>query len=359
MQKNSKYSKMSRQINSSYTIVQKIIIGLFFLLLISGWVLGIIGFGYSIFLKQIIDSTEYFKSKTNLDSSLSPDDEMSIPCTNNTLGNETAEFTGTTFLVSTCPKTENVCSQFACGSDGYCLEGTISGGTCYSNSQCGNSSRCDLDTCSCVDINQCDTTSDCSIISNNLCEEQVCILGICTTQTISGMNCSTAQECASNEYCASGCVCRGINQCDTTSDCLIISNNLCAEQVCILGVCTTQTISGMNCSTAQECGIDEFCGVGCTCISSGFSSTNLSWSVYTPTVISSASNLAGANFYDGVYYRVNDGFIEMQLYVEISTSTSNSVTKILIISTPSGITLDTSTNGAGVFCYRSCCTLSS
>jgi hypothetical protein len=120
-----------------------------------------------------------------------------------------------------------------------------------------------------------------------------------------------------------------------------------------MGKCTFGTIDGNECSTAQDCGTDEFCGLGCICVSSGSSSANLSWSVYTPIVNTSISTLTVQSFIDGVYYRVNDGFIEMQLYVEFNSSTTASISKEFYISTPIGITLDTSTLGVGVFTIAS------
>jgi hypothetical protein len=73
-----------------------------------------------------------------------------------------------------------------------------------------------------------------------------------------------------------------------------------------MGKCTFGTIDGNECSTAQDCGMDEFCGFGCVCVSSG-SSSNFTggWAVtgdYTSSTTfssSSTTTLSLANFEKG------------------------------------------------------------
>lgn len=77
-----------------------------------------------------------------------------------------------------------------------------------------------------------------------------------------------------------------------------------------------------------------------TCNSITVEGNSPTWLLYTPT-IQVGSNIATTfiDFYDGVYYRVRDGFLELQFRAETNNSTDASPSKFMTIDTPPGVTL--------------------
>ncbi len=224
-------SLTNKKIENEYGFMKTIIIGLVTTLIFGGWVLGIIGFGYAIWLKQNPpDTPTPFEAISDFNSMSSPQNTLLIPCSNLTLGNETAEFSGDTYFVSTCPTTDNQCSEFICKTDGYCGEQTISGGECYFNSQCGASSRCDLDTCACVNetSSDCVTDSDCGGASDNPCHEFVCVSGVCSLNLTAGSECSSSTGCGSGNSCNSTCQC--VPVVDVQEYTITVSSSVAANQ---------------------------------------------------------------------------------------------------------------------------------
>lgn len=156
-----------------------------------------------------------FKARTDFFNSADPTlkSYFNIPCTNDTLGNETKTFSGKTHLVSSCPQTSNVCSEFLCGTDGYCTEQVISGGECFTNSMCGLQSECDLDSCACVAsmVNtSCTSAENCPQINFNPCQEAICSDGMCSYNLTAGSECSSTAQCGDYQTCLSNCTCADI-----------------------------------------------------------------------------------------------------------------------------------------------------
>jgi len=196
-----------------------------------------------------------------------------IPCSNKTTGNGTREFTGETIIASTCQQPKNKCLVNICTENRTCVEQFIENATCSQNADCNDDNlRCDLDTCSCVEIPECKEDSDCPIIGNNACQNFTCISGNCTLKTLPGNECSNNQECLVGQYCSPICSCIFVNStdgtCTTSSDCNVISNNPCENYTCEMGKCTLNTIPGNECANNQDCGVGQICGEGCTCVSS-------------------------------------------------------------------------------------------
>ncbi len=158
---------------------------------------------------SILNKTPKFKLLTEYYLGSLETDILIIECTNYTLGNETEEFTRTTSLSSTCPQTNNPCSEFICNTNGYCDQITKENTTCYQSAQCGNSSRCDLSLCECVSYQQeCITDSDCGIDNSNPCTELICVSGSCITNLTAGSECSSSTNCQSGYTCISNCTCQ-------------------------------------------------------------------------------------------------------------------------------------------------------
>jgi hypothetical protein len=333
--------------NNNYTFSHKVILTALLVLVTSGWVLGIIGFGYGIYLKNNTDSNTSFKAKTSFDSPTLPEN-FEIPCGNKTLGNETNEFSEGTFLELACPKTENTCSEFICGIDGYCKEQTVSGEECYSNAQCGDSSRCDLNTCECLAINQCDTDSDCGIYAANPCLELKCISNECVTNLTDGANCSSNAQCGIGSVCnldTCGCV-TSIFNCTTSADCPIIADNPCQEASCVSGGCS------YNLTVDAECSSSSNCNSGFSCNSTCFCAPNVGVQTYNPEFYDQDPLISAFNFSGGasfIYALFKDfgEFVEVQVEVEVGMNPINSTTSITFeFDLP--ILADTNENGAGI-----------
>jgi len=149
-----------------------------------------------------------FKLKTKFFSDTNPKNLYNVRCTNETLGNEIKTFSGTTEVVSVCPQSSNECSEFACGTDGFCTEQTIDGGECHSNAQCGVGSRCNLNTCNCtLTAINCTTSADCPIINFDACQEATCVSGTCSYNLTSGSTCASTTDCDQGFTCLSNCTC--------------------------------------------------------------------------------------------------------------------------------------------------------
>ena len=194
-----------------------------------------------------------------------------VGCENKTAGNETRYFIGETVFASTCEQPNNVCLVNICTENRTCAEKLVENATCSQDSNCDPHYKCDLDTCSCVRSPNCETVDDCPSVSNNNCAEFVCLSNnTCDLQTKSGMNCSTDQECGiSGYFCSFDCQCVPDSsiQCTQNSECGTIENNVCAEMVCLSNnTCNQQTKAGMNCSDTNECGTGEICS-NCQCTS--------------------------------------------------------------------------------------------
>ncbi len=247
-----------------------------------------------------------FEIQTNFEDSTDTSFKSTsmVPCSNKSLGDEDRTFSGSTHLGTACPQSDNNCSVSVCGTDGYCMETVIDGGECFSTTQCGSGFSCNS-TCMCYEVAP--VTAECTL----------------------------------------------------ASDCQEFNANPCIEVSCVDGVCMTNLTSGAECSSTTQCGSSSVCNATCMC--EEIVLPDLTWQLYTPTT-QAGSNIGVVyppNYYDGVYYRIVNGYLEMQLYVEIFDSTSSSITKNLIINTPPSVILSTSFNGAGVFTASSQVTFSS
>ncbi len=161
---------------------------------------------------NILHKAPKFSALTNYFSSSTPAGVLPIGCTNLTLGGQTKEFSGKTFLASTCPQTDNPCSEFFCNTEGYCNEMLVENATCYQSAQCGNFSRCDLTTCECIEFTppECTIDSDCGIDNSNPCVEILCVSGECMKNLTTGAECSSTTGCLDGYTCISNCTCQVI-----------------------------------------------------------------------------------------------------------------------------------------------------
>lgn len=160
----------------------------------------------SIALNKILNHPK-FTAETNF-ASTQEDALLLIPCSNETFGNENRKYDENTFIKSPCPETENVCSEFICGTDGFCLETNALNATCHSSAQCGSLERCDLTSCGCIQDVQCIIDADCGIFEANQCVISHCNLGQCVTNLTMGAECSSSTGCSAGFFCGSNCTCQ-------------------------------------------------------------------------------------------------------------------------------------------------------
>ncbi len=195
-----------------------------------------------------------------------------IPCTNKTLGNETRIFSGKTFLGIPCPKSDNTCSEFFCGGDGYCNQRAISGGECYDDFGCDEGFSCNSTTCLCDEdpiIQECTVDSDCTEFNANPCIESKCVSNTCQINLTPGAECSSPTQCSGGGFtCNSTCMCTPVmvsTGCTVDGDCQAFNANPCVEAVCVNSTCETNLIAGAECLSETQCTSGQSCNATCMC----------------------------------------------------------------------------------------------
>lgn len=167
------------------------------------------------FIISLIEIVEPdFRGKTDFEPVSLPTDPdiwgstLNIGCTNKTYGTNTRIFKGTTYVSYRCPVVTNACFDYVCLTTGDCEQTLASGAECWQNAMCGNSSRCDLNTCSCVaDMFECAEDEDCTDIVDTTCQSVTCISGRCVRNTTAGMECGSSANCDSGLVCDGSCSC--------------------------------------------------------------------------------------------------------------------------------------------------------
>ncbi len=139
-----------------------------------------------------------------------------------------------------------------------------------------------------------------------------------------------------------------VAECDVDSDCTSFDGNPCIETTCVAHECQMALIDGADCSSTSQCSDGYSCSESCLCEVITIDSST--WLLYTPTVQNDSNiGLDTIDFTDGVYYRVVNGFLEMEFYAIVTDAIDGSVVKELVINTPDDIFLNTTFNGAGIF----------
>lgn len=196
------------------------------------------------------------------------DTTIAIPCTNKTLGDNTKTFSGSTTLGTPCPKTDNECSEFICGEDGYCDQRVVSGGECYDSIFCSEGFFCNS-TCMCEPDLECTIDSDCVEFNANPCIEAKCTSNTCSYDLIDGAECSSPTQCSTSGLtCNSTCMCTPVsttNICAVDADCVMDNSNPCVESKCMAGACSLELIAGATCSSTTGCTGSNTCNSTCMC----------------------------------------------------------------------------------------------